>query len=139
VHSRTNRWDSLRIPSAEGIVRNLHAPEITNQDMTREQIRQRIGQYWKPLATVEAGIPALLNGLKMLGIPVDRVPGVAASTSGRITLICVGVALLAVIRFPRIGLTVTRWIVGPPTHETVRTSHSQILLPGSRNVANPAA
>lgn len=63
---------------------------------------------------IVAGAPAVLNALKEFNIPVDKLPGVASTAMGRYALIGFGVFILAIIRFPRVAFTLTRWILGAP-------------------------
>ena len=76
-----------------------------------ERLQQLLSVYWKPVLSLVAGVPVLLNGLKVVGLSV---PLSASTPEGRWLLIAVGVALFTVIRFPRVGALITRWILGPP-------------------------
>ena len=78
-----------------------------------ERIRRLAAEYWQPLISLGAGIPALLNGLKSLGIPVDAWPSVSSTPIGRYWLIGVGGLLFVIFRFPRIAIIITRLILPP--------------------------
>jgi hypothetical protein len=78
------------------------------------RLRELVAEYWKPLVTAAAGIPAILNGCKEIGLPVDKLPGIASTTSGRLSLIAIALLAIGAIRFPKIAIGITKWILGSP-------------------------
>jgi hypothetical protein len=84
--------------------------------MQTAKLRRLAATYWKPVLALAAGIPAALNGLKSAGVPIDRF--VLSTPAGRETLIGLGVSALIIVRFPRIAIALTRWILGPPPTPT---------------------
>lgn len=75
-----------------------------------ELLRQLAAKYWRPIVSWLAGISVVVNSLKALNLPVGQVPGV----TGSYWYIGLGASLFIIIRFPRIAVTITRLILGPP-------------------------
>ena len=77
-------------------------------------LRTLLGKHWKLLGTVLAGVPTLLVLLSWLGLPVSDWTGITANPASQAFLFGIGLAVLVVIRIPKVDSTVTLWIVPPP-------------------------
>ena len=78
-----------------------------------KRLRRLFGYYWKPLVTLGGAVPATLKILHSLGLRVTEWPERTDPTTQAV-VIGLGIAVLVVIRFPKVAYRITRWVVGPP-------------------------
>jgi hypothetical protein len=83
-------------------------------DTRIERLRRLGAHYWKPVLSIGAAIPAALNTLKISGLPIGDLPSIGATPLIKWLTIGIGIFVIAIIRFPRVALVITRLIVGPP-------------------------
>lgn len=79
-----------------------------------EKLRLLTARYWKPIFSIGAGIPILVNVLKIFGVSIEGFPFVAETLQGRIILIAFGTVFFILLRFPVVAIHITRFILGAP-------------------------
>ncbi len=93
---------------------------------TSEDLRSAIAGRWRPIVQVLSATPVVWETLRRLGL--EWLPSLSKLPLGALALIYA--AVFAVVRFPRISLSITRCLLG---RQETRLSDTPLLFRGARS------